>query len=127
MLLEALEDKLRESSGKTEDFCPKDLTIEHVMPQHWHTNWPLPDGTSEEEIERREVVLQTLGNLTLVNQKLNPSLSNSAWSEKKPALIEHSVLSLKNDIVAEDDWQEEQIVSRSERLAEIACELWPRP
>ena len=126
MFLEALEDHLRESTGKTEDSCPKDLTIEHVMPQQWHTNWPINESAADEEIDRREVLIHTVGNLTLVTQKLNPSLSNSAWAAKKPALIEHSVLNLKNDIVLEDDWQEEQILSRSQRLAEIACEVWPR-
>ena len=66
-------------------------------------------------------------NLTLVNEKLNPALSNSKWSKKKPALVKHSVLHLKDDVVEAVDWDEDSIFKRSERLAEIVCEIWPRP
>ena len=127
IVLEAIEDHLREVSGKTEESCPKNLTVEHVMPQQWDPAWLLPEDSGDGAKERRETLLHTLGNLTLVNEKLNPALSNSKWSKKKPALVKHSVLHLKDDIVEAVDWDEDSIFKRSERLAEIVCEIWPRP
>jgi hypothetical protein len=126
MVLEAIEDHLREVSGKTEESCPKNLTVEHVMPQQWEVAWPLAGDSDGVAMERRGILLHTLGNLTLVNEKLNPALSNSKWSEKKPALVKHSVLHLKDDIVEAFDWDEGSILERGERLAEIVCEIWTR-
>jgi hypothetical protein len=38
----------------------------------------------------RESVLHVIGNLTLLTEKLNPSVSNGPWSKKRPAILEHS-------------------------------------
>jgi hypothetical protein len=128
LLLEAIEDHLRTSTGKTEGPCPKNLTIEHVMPQQWSTDsWPLPDGDINETTSRRETIIHTLGNLTLVNNRLNPSLSNAAWTSKRDGLRDHSVLHLKQSLIECDDWTEASILDRSDYLADIICEIWPRP
>ena len=52
MLLEALEDDLRAASGgKTEhERCPRNLTVEHVLPQSWQTHWPLPEHLADDPV-----------------------------------------------------------------------------
>jgi hypothetical protein len=75
------------------------LTIEHVMPQGWEAHWPLPAGHTEEDMEARSRLVQTMGNLTLVNNRLNPALSNAAWPIKKAGIADHSVLFLNKDIL----------------------------
>ena len=47
MLLEALEDDLAQRRGKTEpELCPRNLTVEHLMPQAWQAHWPLDMPTT---------------------------------------------------------------------------------
>lgn len=125
MVLEAIENKLR-SSMVEEQVARGVLTIEHVLPQSWHKNWP-SDGTAEAE-ERRRLLVHSLGNLTLVTKRLNPSLSNAAWTQKREALNNHSVLRLNHDLLmrAPGAWDETQIVERSARMAREIAAIWPR-
>lgn len=127
MVLEALEAGLY--SGLTEKVVlPNDLTIEHVLPQEWSTHWPLPAGAEplQGRLER-DVAKHRLGNLTLVTGRLNPKMSNAPWPEKQAALREHSVMRISTDIRNAENWDEAAIEARSERLADLAVAVWPRP
>lgn len=128
MILEALEDDLR--SAKTEDeHVSRNLTIEHLLPQAWtEAAWPLPgDGETIAEKLRRNELLHSLGNLTLVTNKLNPELSNGPWGHKRPRIEEHGVLRLHGGFKHSTVWGEAQIVDRGRVLTERALALWPRP
>jgi hypothetical protein len=128
MLLSAAERALR--SEKTEDVpLPPGLTVEHVMPQSWRQNWPLPDGDDLEAAMNREAYVHLLGNLTLVTGQLNPALSNSAWPKKRSAVREHSVLLMNNRLVDEhpESWDEADIDARGAELADTICQVWPGP
>lgn len=130
MVLEALEDALRAKSGMGEvDHAPRSLTIEHVLPQTWQPFWPLPEGVNTiEAAAGRDNLKHSIGNLTLVTNKLNPTLSNAAWSEKRGTLGDHTVLFLNKDLVKDyTEWDESTILQRGEELAELACEIWPGP
>jgi hypothetical protein len=129
MLLEAMEAGLRNHFAETQ-LVPKDLTIEHVMPQSWRDHWPLPAGMTKEERDRS---VQTIGNLTLLNNKLNPVQSNKPWMAandpdggKREALKAHSVLYLNKSLCDFDDWGESRISARSNDLFAIALKIWPR-
>ncbi|WP_166831852.1 DUF262 domain-containing protein [Thalassoroseus pseudoceratinae] len=127
MLLEAVEQELFTDKSEKLQFGEK-LTIEHVMPQHWHGNWALPNDKPQVEAElEREKLLHTVGNLTLLTKKLNPSVSNSGWLTKKAALEEHSGLAMNRSIIKKKDWTEEEITKRSERLSKLALSIWNRP
>ena len=110
---------------------PRDLEVEHLMPQSWHENdWPIrsDDGNPDPEAFRNELI-QTLGNLTLVNSGLNKRLSNGSWQHKQ-ALIKKSDNLFMNKRLLDDPsdvWDEREIVSRGTWLAEVVCEIWPRP
>ncbi|MEZ5940632.1 MAG: DUF262 domain-containing protein [Planctomycetaceae bacterium] len=126
MVLEGIERAMHD--GKNEKISiDEQLTIEHVMPQDWRANWPMPDGSTLEDEMHREEVLQSFGNLTLVTRKLNPSMSNSAWSEKKTALQEHSALTMNRRLQKSAKWSEDTIAERSREMCEIALTIWPRP
>lgn len=116
---------------------PLNLTIEHILPQTWRANWPLPDGSTGQDLKRleenvvsgitsREAALHRLGNLTLVTLPHNPSLSNRPWSEKAPSLAK-SKLSLNVEISGYPDWNEDTISVRGRNLAEKALSIWPSP
>lgn len=119
------------------------LSIEHILPQGWLANWPLPDGSSgmtqgelavsvpeaarAEGTRARNALLQTFGNLTLVTQALNSALSNGKWKEKKEAVFLSSVLPLNLPLRTCDAWDESTIKQRSEELFERALTIWPGP
>ena len=141
MVLEALELALRTS--KTEDVpLPKTLTIEHLMPQGWEQYWPLPAGKPD-AAQIRDTLLHTIGNLTLVTQSLNSTVSNNAWMDgnslsssgasngittgKRSTLDSFSVLCLKQSFKDVDSWDEDAIVEHGKALFKVALILWPRP
>lgn len=139
MLLEALEEEKRNS--KTEEkTCPRRLTIEHLMPQAWRSYWN-KKNLSDEESSARDLLIHRLGNLTLVNEKLNPALSNQPWTEpecralglsgvgKRLEISNHSTLLMNSEIVERnrEAWEENSIIARSKELAEIASKIWARP
>lgn len=134
LLLEALEMGLRNKFAETHD-VPRNLTVEHVLPQSWEAHWPLPEGADQTEFTlERNLILHTIGNLTLLNDKLNPVQSNNPWvmgdepeSGKRAGLQENSVLFLNKELCKHDAWNEDNIRERSASLFEIALETWPRP
>ena len=127
LVLEGIESRLRSPKAEQTD-VPRDLTIEHLMPVSWEANWALPDGVDQEpSSEYRKRIVHTIGNLTLVNQKLNSSLSNAPWGNKREALLEHSVMTLNRELRKQCTWNEETIRSRSRRMAALIADCWPGP
>ena len=129
LVLEGTEHRLR-SSGKSEQTdVPRDLTIEHLMPTGWRKEeWPLPKNVDTVAATyQRNMLIHSIGNLTLATQKLNSSMSNDPWASKRDELQEHSVLLLNNELLTQPSWDEEAIRSRSRRMAELASERWPGP
>lgn len=98
-----------------------DLTIEHLMPQKWETNWPIDPGV--EARDRRAELIQTIGNLTLLTQSLNTSISNGPWSRKREEILRHSALPINR--VLPDEWTNEAIEGRSKQIAAAIAKVWP--
>jgi uncharacterized protein with ParB-like and HNH nuclease domain len=119
-----------------------DLTVEHILPQKWTDNWTLPDGTKGLTVlelnttpaddrsvlltRSRDRVLQTFGNLTILTQPLNSSLSNAAWTTKKPALLKASLLPINQELHDYNSWDESTIANRGQELLKRALHIWPR-
>lgn len=132
-ILEAIDAALQHKKSEVVPL-PGGLTIEHVMPQEWEENWPMPEkiGTDPAAVkawkERREAVLQTLGNLTLITGSLNPALSNASWDEKRPELLKFSKLNLTqyfHDDELAGTWNEDMIIKRGISLVGTMLKLWP--
>ncbi len=106
------------------------LQVEHLMPGGWNeTDWPLPDSEDREASrQEREVVIQTLGNLTLLNRRLNLAVSNSAWAVKRQKIEESDNLFLNRILLNDsaDYWTEDHIRSRGEWMYDQLKEIWPR-
>ena len=119
------------------------LTVEHILPQSWLDNWPLPDGSkglawqelseADEDDPRRHATkqrnaaLHTFGNLTILTKSLNTSVSNSSWSKKKHPLLQASLLPLNQQLHDVERWNEEVIEERSKKLFKRAVKIWPGP
>lgn len=138
-ILEALDGYAQTSKSEVQAL-PAGLTIEHVMPRTWADYWPLdkrdvtnpntgqPDPIKEQKAQqRRDRLVNTLGNLTLVTGSLNPSLSNSAWADKRPELIKFSKLNLTQYFhgAEADDWNEAAIERRTAFLCDQLSRIWP--
>jgi hypothetical protein len=131
LVLEGIEEALRTPKAEHKD-APRDLTIEHVMPQSWHEHWPLTASGLDEETAaaERNRLIHTIGNLSLVNGALNPTLTNAPWPRKLEELGRHSVLFLNKAILegwGNEDWSEEAIRGRSVLMADLATAVWPGP
>ena len=131
LVLEGLEEQHRKTSLAEETQVPKNLTIEHVLPQSWEAHWSLPSTLDEHEArQERNRLLHTIGNLTLVTGSLNTAASNGPWESKRKAFKEHSVLFLNRvllDEIKEIAWDEQMILDRSKRMAALVADVWPGP
>ena len=123
IVLEGIEEELRTIKAESQT-VPRDLTIEHIMPQQWRQHWPL--STNVEDWERDQLI-HSIGNLTLVNNLLNLDLSNAPWQGKQATLGEHSVLFLNKTLLdkAPEVWDEAAIAARAKRLCQVATRVWP--
>ena len=134
MILLALENEMED--GKTEPVIITDtdsFTIEHIMPQSWQKHWPLPlesypDEDKDSLTDWREGLIHTIGNLTLLTNKLNPALSDRNWETKKTKILAASKLNLNRSHFTDiEEWNEEEIRERSRKLCQIAIRIWPFP
>lgn len=120
---------------------PEFISVEHIMPQSWKTHWPLPNGkevdrwdliqnpTAYDEdthalVSTRDRLIHTIGNLTLVTVPANAAASNAAFDDKK-ALLNKSLLAINAEVIEQTTWSEEDIILRSEKLADLATNVWP--
>lgn len=134
MALAAVETALYSSKTDIPQLA-ENLSLEHLMPHGWEENWPLR-GVAGKSLQGEELALETeersmrihrLGNLTIVTQPLNASLSNSVWSIKRRALNAHSELLLNARLAEREAWDEEAIDEHGAWLADQLVSIWPGP
>ena len=103
-IFKSVELAMRDTKQEDITFSTDSLQIEHILPTKWAKNWPLAKGflaTSEfwtehqassseaiskeqiELFEYRQKLKNTLGNLTVLTEALNPSVSNAGWELKR--------------------------------------------
>lgn len=145
VVLAAVEDYKRQLDPKYGSVTlPQGLTIEHIMPQKWREHWRSTPPLTPEQEQARDRAVHTLGNLTLVTQSLNSSLSHRPWTDfqavglsegGQPGQGKWSVLSKFNLIVLNkeildmhpDDWSELDIAQRATALATAITNVWVGP
>lgn len=116
-----------ENHGRKERVPVDEYTIEHIMPQ----NEDLPaawKGSLGPDWERvRETWLHTIGNLTLTGY--NSEFSDRSFQEKRDMEggFKMSPLRLNAGLGQLDQWNEDAIKRRSDRLAQLALETWAAP
>ena len=95
LVLSAIEQRLITNRAGIADLVPN-VQIEHIMPRGWQPeSWPLPDSAEPAlAMAKREQVIETLGNLTLLSGRLNSSISNASWNIKRSAIQESDNLFL---------------------------------
>lgn len=93
---------------------PDQMTIEHLSPE----NPPKGTGLTDDDIS-------SVGNLILVDQKLNNKLANKNFSEKVSILKAASVW-VDDVVLAASTWSSQEILARARFLSDDAySKVWP--
>jgi hypothetical protein len=132
MILRAVEE-VSHTSRNEAVILPEKLTVEHLLPQNgtledypYGGAMPLQNGETPERCRGR--LIHTAGNLTLLTQELNSSVSNGPFDGKAKAIAADSDLRinawLRRTVVS--NWSEEAIQARGEELFPLVCRVWPR-
>lgn len=104
-------------------------TLEHVMPKKWSNHWMAPSGNWNEE--SRKLKLMTLGNLTLLTEKLNKRIRDYNWTRKlegegrkKGLRVCSSGIEIMSNYLQLSDWDEEVIIRRANELHDKSLSVW---
>ena len=109
---------------KIHKFCDKSMElnidasevhIEHIMPEN-NSEWNMDESIHDEYLWR-------LGNLCLLDGRLNIRKSNHIFEIKKEAYIK-SKIEPNHEIAIYEEWGKETIEERQKRLAEYAVKIW---
>ena len=106
----------------TDVLVDNDITLEHVFPRNPNREeWP-----KFKDADADPLVLNRLGNLTLLGKVRNASASNSKFADKKRVAYAPNKCSilLTNELCDYKEWSPETIRSRQLALAELAAEVW---
>lgn len=96
-------------------------TIEHIMPQRPRDMSQL--GGDLESVHRD--LVDNIGNLTIVSQSFNSTLSNRTFSDKRTELIKHG-LDINHQYFGKvHQWNREEIENRRNWLVGLILEIWP--
>ncbi|MFA6567362.1 MAG: DUF262 domain-containing HNH endonuclease family protein [Victivallales bacterium] len=97
----------------------QDATIEHVLPENMTIEWE-----ASFDREKHESFVYRLGNMCLLEDKLNArEASNNVFSNKK-VVYGKSQYGLTTDMRKYEEWTENEIRSRQQELANIAATVW---
>ncbi|MEE9443216.1 MAG: DUF262 domain-containing protein [candidate division Zixibacteria bacterium] len=116
-----------ENYGRKERVEVAEYTIEHILPQNEKLSkeWKEALGTEWERI--RDTWLHTLGNLTLTGY--NSEYGDRTFGEKRNMQggFKESPLKLNQDLGQLENWNEETIKARAQRLKDSVVEVWRAP
>jgi hypothetical protein len=109
------------------------LEIEHIFPVAPRSAWrgceedkPWGERSEEEKSQLRELV-NTLGNLTLLEQPLNAGAGNHPFNKKQQDYYRRSEIDTVQRLMDVPCWGADQILSRTADLTASFLEIWPRP
>lgn len=94
------------------------VNLEHILPQNPSPAWGYIDP------ETAKAYFNRLGNLTLLQKRVNADIGNSGFSEKTK-LYQNSIFLITSSIDNYLTWGLEQIEDRQRWLAQLAVKTWP--
>ena len=118
--LRKLEQAYRTTSELEPIKNPEKANLEHVLPANptnLQEDWPSFDENSHKTYYCR------LGNLTLLDKKMNSDIGNGPFEDKK-SIYKESELIITKKIAEYYDWTPSEIEKRQKELAKKAVEIW---
>ncbi|MGB3908228.1 MAG: DUF262 domain-containing protein [Methanomethylovorans sp.] len=116
-----------ENHERKERVAVDEYTIEHILPQNENLPKAWKDALGPEWESIREKWLHTLGNLTLTGY--NSEYSDRPFLEKRDMSggFKESPLKLNQGLGQLEQWNEDAIKDRAQRLSRIAVSVWYSP
>ena len=116
-----------ENHNRKERVSVDEYTIEHILPQNENLSsvWKKALGTEWQRIQ--QTYLHTIGNLTLTGY--NSEYSDKIFAEKRdmPGGFKESPLKLNQGLGNIEQWDEDAIRQRADRLSTKALDVWAAP
>jgi uncharacterized protein with ParB-like and HNH nuclease domain len=103
-------------------------SLEHLMPKKWENKWGKLN--TQQEIDKRNKKLLTLGNLAIITQNLNAKIRDSDWNTKKNGTNNNGLIDYTRDLetissyLKLPDWNEQTIEQRAVDLYNHAIRIW---
>jgi uncharacterized protein with ParB-like and HNH nuclease domain len=94
---------------------PAKVHVEHVYPQ---------TPRAEERLPNHVAIVNRIGNLTLLDRRLNQAARNGTFIEKRQH-YERSEIRLTSDLLARGNWDADAINIRQEEFSRQAPAIWP--
>ena len=101
------------------------ITVDHLAPQSLKGAWinEFPDDKEE-----RDRILGLLGNLVPLSQSDNSTKGSADWNEARSRLRNETIYRTTREVLERyPTWGPDQIIERTNILAEQAVLRWPRP
>lgn len=105
----------KRATAELEVAAPSRVHVEHIYPQ------------TPEEGQRwanHERIVNRMGNLTLLDRRLNAAIKNGPFAAKKPS-YQTSEIIMTNELCVFDDWSPDRIAVRQASLAALVPATWP--
>ena len=98
-------------------------TIEHIIPQQYWDNWTdiIVDFSNSINDENKslgiKILLNTLGNLTILKNGKNSSLGNKSWEDKKSRFKTGSYNEI--EVSCYDNWTKKEVLDRGLKMLDF--------
>lgn len=111
--------KLEKHDGLSLDitYDNENASIEHILPQNADENWNMDEDKVKQFAGR-------LGNVCLLEKKLNMEVKNLPYSEKSAVYKNSSFLDAKTLSDQYPSWDQNSIVARQRKMARKAVGIW---
>ena len=109
-----------------------DIQIEHVMPRSWSTYWSVEmnnylaahSSLNADEVEKaKNILINTLGNLTVIQDIKNAGIGNNPWTTKQDAYLNGSYSEV--EIATKTSWHPwgyNSIEARGKQMLDFLCD-----
>lgn len=121
--LQRITNHLKKQTGGVEEIVDpnaKNVNLEHVLPQDIPPAWVsgFSSGADPKEYVYR------IGNLTLLNAKVNRKAADKSFADKKLLALDVSPLKINEFFKPLSSWGDREIEQRQDGLAKTALEVW---
>lgn len=109
-----------------------DIQIEHVMPRTWSTYWSVEmnnylaahSSLNADEVERaKNILVNTLGNLTVIQDIKNAGIGNNPWTTKQDAYLNGSYSEVEIATnTSWHPWKHNSIEARGKQMLDFLCD-----
>jgi hypothetical protein len=128
-ILYLIETKIRKSNLHSSKLLGiSKYSLEHLMPKKWENNWDRLNN--QQDIDRRNKKILTLGNLAIITQNLNAKIRDSDWNTKKNGVNNNGLMDYTRDLetispyLKLPNWNETEIENRAIDLYNYAINIW---